>query len=286
MTTEADDREADRKPAAEAGKVVDIATRDLINAVETLGNLIEENEEALRSDALMHPVDDDAGHDDPPFAEDLSFMPSFKSKPDTPGRHLDLFDVPAAPFDEPYDDADDYPDDDAGDAGDGGGDGWGDAPDVEELKDELIADLNALIDIGLRRVTDSAREHMTQEVSQELTTKPPLAPPGAGDDDPADTMSLSQAVGDLLSRYGLADRGNDSFYRELKQELDGVLADGIERIRRDLEAVLQARIAARAESQWLAMSAARERQIPGRADDADRLERPERNGDNPPEEFP
>jgi hypothetical protein len=262
------------------GKDVDSATRELISAVETLGILIEENEEVLRNDALLYPVeDDDAGLiDDPPFAEDLAFMSAPKAPP--PGRHLDLFDIPAAPFDEPYDDDQDaYVDA-------GAADGLGDAPDVDALKDELIADLNALIDIGLRRVTDSAREHMTQEVSQELSTTAQVASPAIADDDPPDTMSLSQAVGDLLSRYGLADRGNDSFYRELKAELNGVLGDGIERIRRDLEAVLQARIAARAELQWQAQSAARERQIPARNDLPGRLESGDQNRDNPPEEFP
>lgn len=276
MTKEPDGKNPARRSGVAGGKDADIATRELIDAVEKLGNLIETNEEALRNDALLHPADDDDGSlgDDPPFAEDLSFLSAAKARP---GRHLDLFDIPAAPFDEPYDDPEDFPEDAADEAGE--------APDVEALKGELIADLNALIDIGLRRVTDSAREHLTQEVSQELSTQP-VASPAAGDDDPADSISLSQAVGDLMSRYGLADRGNDRFYRDLKQELDGILADGIERIRRDLEAVLQARIAARAESQWLAQSAARERQNPGRAEDADRLERPQRNGDNPPKEFP
>jgi hypothetical protein len=246
-------------PGSRAGEAV-ISTHQLLEAVDTLGKLIEDNEDALRVDAELHPINDDsaAAAD---FADDGIFATP-QPRRRTP-HHLDLFDIPAAPFDEPLDESmeEDLVDDEYA----ANSDAWSREPDVETLKQELIGDLNALIEIGLRRVTDSAREHMAQEFSQQLSGNSPtssMAPARSPVDDVEDAMSLSQAVGDLLSRYGLADRGHDAFYCALKTELDKVVSKGIEQIRRELEQVLQARLAARAEQQWEALSASRDRQEP------------------------
>lgn len=278
-------------PSSRAGEAV-VSTHQLMEAVDTLGKLIDENEDALRADAEMHPVNDNVVDGAADFGyDDLYAAPKRRQPP----KHLDLFDIPAAPFDEPLDES--FEDDLAGDEYAANSDSWAEEPDVESLKQELIGDLNALIEIGLRRVTDSAREHLAQEFSQQLSgnasTSVMPSTPARSIYDAEDSMSLSQAVGDLLSRYGLADRGNDAFYRSLKTELDKVVSKGIEQIRRELEQVLQARLAARAEQQWDALlSSGQERQVTEQQPpDWNKMlptdmEPPEDYGEDPDEEFP
>jgi hypothetical protein len=217
-----------------------------MQAVEMLDRLIDENENALLADAALAPPEPDA-------QAGKKGQQSF----------FDLFDTPVdeEPLDDPIEDADGIPE----------------SLDMNMLKQELLADLNALIEVGLRRVTDPAKQVLSQGVAQELLGNDDAE---VRSGDAALRAPLSRAIGDILSRYGLADKDSGEFYRSLESELSDVVTAGLEQIRGALEQVLQARMSERAESQWQALSAPREHQHP------DRLERPAANGDNSPDEFP
>lgn len=224
--------------------------RGLVEAVELLDRLIEKNEEALVSGAIMDPAEFEE------IGDELAAMPMHEPLHGRAPEILDLFGTPAADEfenDARYANEDDLPEE----------------LDLDVLRQELLSDLNTLIDLGLRRATDSARQRLTEEFGQELLGRDQPASGGeppeveAGGEPPR--ISLSQAMGDILSRYGLSDHDSSAFYLELKSELETILGQGLERIRHDLEAVLQERMAARAESQLLAMSAPREHQSPGGA---------------------
>ncbi len=226
--------------------------RGLVEAVELLDRLIEKNEEALASGTMVDPAEFEE------IGDELTAMPMHEPLHGRAPEILDLFGTPAADEfenDARYANEDDLPE----------------KLDLDVLRQELLSDLNTLIDLGLRRATDSARQRLAKEFGQELLGRD--EPACAGDAPEAEAggepprISLSQAMGDILSRYGLSDHDSSAFYLELKSELETILGQGLERIRRDLEAVLQRRMAARAESQLLAMSAPREHQCPGGAHD-------------------
>ena len=65
----------------------------------------------------------------------------------------------------------------------------------------------------------------------------------------------------MLGRYGLADDSNDAFYQGLESELNEILGTGLDRIRGELERTMQARLSARADTQFQALSAPRDRQL-------------------------
>jgi hypothetical protein len=247
------------EPAAPAAKTA--ADRGLVEAVELLDQLIEQNQETLSSGVALDPVEFDE------IGDELASMPMYEPMYGQAPLILDLFGTPAA---DDFDNEASYASDD-------------DLPeqlDLDVLRQELLSDLNTLIDLGLRRATDSARQRLSEEFGQELMGRDGAAhteePPDPESPEEPPRISLTQAMGDILSRYGLSDRDSSAFYRELKQELETILGLGLEQIRHNLEQVLQQRIAARAESQLLAMSAPRELQSPG-----DGLESNASSGDNP-----
>ena len=249
-------------PESEPGTPTPASAEDrgLVEAVELLDRLIEKNEEALASGAIMDPVEFEE------IGDELAAMPMHEPLHGRAPEILDLFGTPAADEfenDARYANEDDLPEE----------------LDLDVLRQELLSDLNTLIDLGLRRATDSARQRLAEEFGEELlgSDQPASggdAPEAEGGGEPP-RISLSQAMGDILSRYGLSDHDSSAFYLELKSELETILGQGLERIRHDLEAALQQRMAARAESQLRAMSAPREHQCPGGA----RQDRARRTGD-------
>ncbi len=239
-------------PDPETPTAASAEDRGLVEAVELLDRLIEKNEEALVSGAMLDPAEFEE------IGDELAAMPMHEPLHGRAPEILDLFGTPAADDfenDGRYANEDDLPEE----------------LDLDVLRQELLSDLNTLIDLGLRRATDSARQRLAEEFGQELLGRD--EPASAGDAPEAEgggeppRISLSQAMGDILSRYGLSDHDSSAFYLELKSELERILGQGLEQIRHDLEAVLQQRMAARAESQLLAMSAPREHQCPGGAQD-------------------
>lgn len=229
----------------------DAEDRGLVEAVELLDRLIEKNEEALVSGTMVDPSE--FGE----IGDELAAMPMHEPLHGRVPEILDMFGTPAADEfenDARYMNEDDLPEE----------------LDLDVLRQELLSDLNTIIDLGLRRATDSARQRLTVEFGQELLGREGSVPAaeaspeaeGAGE---PPRISLSQAMGDILSRYGLSDHDSSAFYLELKGELETILGRGLEQIRHDLEEALQQRMAARAESQLLAMSAPREHQCPGGA---------------------
>lgn len=239
------------EPDPETPTAANAEYRGLAEAVELLDRLIERNEEALVSGAIVDPAEFEE------IGDELAAMPMHEPLHGRAPEILDLFGTPAADEfenDARYMNEDDLPED----------------LDLDVLRQELLSDLNTIIDLGLRRATDSARQRLTVEFGQELLGGEESAPAaesspeaeGAGE---PPRISLSQAMGDMLSRYGLSDRDSSAFYLELKGELETILGRGLEQIRHDLEEALQQRMAARAESQLLAMAAPREHQCPGGA---------------------
>ena len=211
-------------PSEQPPQSGDGAQRDLVQAVELLDQLIEEKQDALLADAALMPPDD-------------SEVPLSPRSADEQQNFYDMWDTPddELPPEEQLED------------------GLREDVDADALKQELLAELTALIDVGLRRVTETARLALAQEL---LRTQPdavrnqPALTLG-GEQITAETLpSLVETVRDTLSRYGLADRDSGEFYQDLTTELHSILGDGLEQIRRNLEQALQTRMSARAQSHF------------------------------------
>ncbi|MGQ0656599.1 MAG: hypothetical protein ACT4NU_00635 [Chromatiales bacterium] len=209
-------------PDAQPPPSEDSAQRDLVQSVELLSQLIEDKRaDARLCQAAGGPADTDAyGSAALPGAE---AQQSFYDLFDTPAEHVWhdeelLADSRFAP------------------------------PDSEALKQEMLAELTALIDGALRRVAETAR----QALAHELTAAPGAQDPRAAQFQAAplagSPRSLAHEVGATLSRFGLADAHDCDLYSELETEVSAILTEGLEQIRRNLESAVENLLAASADA--------------------------------------
>lgn len=195
--------------------------RDLVQSIELLNQMIDKNEEALRADTQ-------AGMQDPGLEDNPWYRTSTLPGAEAQQTFDEIFDAPVENFWEGESPPADMEMEDG-------------TPDNEALKQELIAELKALIDVGLRRVTETARQALASEFAvREPVSAPKQDPQGA----PPAPGSLAQALSETWNRLRFTDVGSGAFFSTLEREAEQILHDGLEQIRRNLESAVQSTVSA------------------------------------------
>lgn len=189
---------------------------DLVQSIELLNQMLDKNEEALR-----------AGVQDPGLEDDHWYRTSTLPGAEAQQTFDEIFDAPGEDLRE----GESPPADMEMENG---------APDNDALKEELIAELRALIDVGLRRVTETARQALASEfAARDAVSASKQDPQGA----PA-PGTLAQALSETWNRLRSGDAGSGALFGTLEREMDEILHDGLEQIRRNLESAVQGVVSA------------------------------------------
>jgi hypothetical protein len=215
---------------ADAGESATAAASasELVDAIETLDNLLDKRGETL--------LDDPESDDDDDGPEATLEIPLLLDVVRLQDDMMSLSE-PSADCQGSFEEMDSSTASDQPVAADGG-----------SLQSQLIDELRQIIDDGLNRVAETTRVAVAQELKSQRE-EPPLLPTSSETREvlPSEMRTLAQAVDDALVKCGIDLGSHEALYGDLLCELNAILRGGLELIRRNMETAVRNRLQRHAE---------------------------------------